>query len=120
MNRQNVQLIDSNNALIATADVSDECGLYMGMIDLTAAPATVRAVFDEFEEYVNEQFFSLLDEIQDKVAALGIRARFANGREEIVVDLQVFPRAGETSFRLAECPKPTVVAARLSETAVQN
>jgi hypothetical protein len=68
---------------------------------LQEAPETVRKQFEDFEEIVNNQVFSLLDEIEDRISALGITAIGEDGRRAAVVDLQVFPAGKRVSFRLA-------------------
>jgi len=50
---------------------------------------------------VNGQMFSFLDEVEAKVAALGLIAEFPDGTTAPVADLQVYPTAGEVSFRAA-------------------
>ncbi len=45
--------------------------------------------------------FSFLDEIQDKIACLHLKAVFDNGGESCIKDLQVFPSTADVSFKLA-------------------
>ena len=52
--------------------------------------------------------FSLLDEIQEKIAVISMKAVFENGREVEIKDLQVFPNTGGVSFKFADVPVPTV------------
>ena len=104
MDTHRVQLLDSNRVVLAEARVADEGGHFGGSIDLKAMPAVVRRLFEEFEEVVNDQLFAVLDKIQEKVAALAIRARFEDGTEVGTEDLQIFPDAGECSFRQAGSP----------------
>lgn len=107
MNTRNVKLIDHARHVLAVAQVAEEGDHYGGTIDLRCAPAGLRALFDEFEEIVNGQMFSFLDEVQEKVGSLAIKALFENGHEVEVKDLQVFPRTGEVSFKLAEVRAPS-------------
>ena len=97
-----VQLIDSDRTVLATAQVEDEGTHFGGTIDLGPTPPYLRALFDEFEEVVNGQMFVFLDEVMGRIGALPIRARFADGHEAPVIDLQVFPRSGDVSFKLQE------------------
>lgn len=99
-----VRFLDPARAVVATATVADEGDHFAGTVDLTATPAHVRAVFDEYEEVVLGQMFSFLDEVQAKVAALGLRAEFDGGFAAPVTDLQVYPTDGELSFHLAVVP----------------
>jgi hypothetical protein len=104
MSAQMVKLIDRGGNLIATAQVDDEGEHFGGTIDLQATPGPVRSLFNEFEEIVNGQMFSFLDEIQDKIDALSLRAVFVDGRTLGLKDLQVFPTAGDVSFKLVAVP----------------
>jgi hypothetical protein len=45
--------------------------------------------------------FAFLDEIQEKIGSLPIRAAFDDGADVFVQDLQVFPSTGDATFRLA-------------------
>jgi hypothetical protein len=99
--QQPVKLIDASGALVAVAEVADEGGYYGGTIDLRATPPEIRALFEEFDECVNGQMFSFLDSIEDKIAALDIRAVLENGCEVRVKDLQVHPSTGDVTFKLA-------------------
>lgn len=104
MTNQSVRLIDQSREVIATAEVTDEGDYYGGTIDLRLTPVSLRALFDEFEEVVNGQMFVFLDEIQAKIGAMPIKAAFADGSEDSVRDLQVFPSTGDVSFRLVGVP----------------
>ncbi len=106
MSSQPVRTVDGPHGVLATALVTEEGGRYGGTIDLRETPARVRALFDEFEEVVNGQMFSLLDEVQEKIAALASKAVFADGQEASVEDLQVYPRTGEVTFKRVGAPSP--------------
>lgn len=97
-----VKLIDPSRNVVATAQVADEGAYYGGTIDLRQTPASLRALFEEFEEIVNGQMFAFLDDIQERIGSLLIRAVFDTGHEVYVKDLQVFPSTGDVSFKLAE------------------
>jgi hypothetical protein len=106
MDTRHVRLVDRSHAVLAVARVADEGGYFGGTIDLHSTPADLRALFEEFEEIVNGQMFVFLDEIQEKIGALPIRAVFDDGSEASIKDLQVFPSTGDVSFRLAGMPSP--------------
>jgi hypothetical protein len=105
---RHVKLIDRHNSLVATAILVDEGDHYGGSIDLRMTPPEIRALFAEFEEIINGQMFAFLDDIQDKIAELSLRALFEDGAEADIQDLQVFPSAGEVSLRLARVPSHAV------------
>jgi hypothetical protein len=112
MNMRSVQLLDPSGTVLANAQVADEGAYFGGTIDLRGTPAPLRALFKEFEEIVNGQMFVFLDEIQEKIGSLPIRAVFDDGAEVFVKDLQVFPSTGDVSFRLASVP---IQSTRLAE-----
>jgi hypothetical protein len=93
-------LIGASGNVLASAQVADEGAHFGGTIDLGSTPPALRALFDEFEEAVNDQMFACADEIQVKIGFYGIRARFDDGLEAEVKDLQVFPSTGDVSFKL--------------------
>ena len=107
MTTTSVRFIDPAGTVLATARVADEGDHYGGTIDLEHTPAELRTLFDEFEEIVNGQMFAFLDDIQEKIGRVPLRAVFDDGSEVRVKDLQVFPAAGEVSFQLAEVPSRT-------------
>jgi uncharacterized protein YlaN (UPF0358 family) len=112
MSRRPIQLIDASRNVLAVAHVAQEGDRYEGTIELERMPAPLCALFEEFEEVVNGQMFSFLDEIQGKIASLSIKAVLdGNGREVPVRDLQVFPSTGDVSFKLAEVTAPSTRSA---------
>ena len=46
--------------------------------------------------------FSLLDQIEDQISAIPFVAEFDDGNRVPVSDLQIFPRGGTISFKVAE------------------
>src|SRR5688572_24289919 len=95
---QNVQLLDHTRRVVARAVVEGN-GAYRGVVTLDEMPSSLRRTFEEYESLVNNQIFSLLDPLEDRIAALVLVARFEDGREAQVHDLQIFPSAGTLSFR---------------------
>ena len=96
-----VRLLDRSRAAVATAVVAEDRGRFAGQLDSSRTPAGVLALFDEFEEVVNGQMLSFLDEVQDRIAALDMRVAFDDGREFEVRDLQAYPADGRVSFAVA-------------------
>ena len=101
METRAVKLIDPSRKVVATAQVADEGGYYGGTIDLRDTPPGLRALFEEFEEIVNGQMFAFLDDIQQRIGTLRLKALFDTRQEACVKDLQVFPSTGDVSFKLA-------------------
>lgn len=113
-----VQLALPDGAVIATANVVRDGDLFTGSVDLTLLPPALRASFSRFEEIVNGQVFSLLDETELEIASLKISARFGDRQEELT-DLQIYPSEGAVSFRLrarmvSNIDQPTTVAHQTS------
>lgn len=104
MKPQTANLLDPAGNVVATARVTDEGVHYGGTIDLRGTPPSLRALFEEFEENVNGQMFTFVDEVEEKIGALRLKAVFDAGHEAYVKDLQVFPSTGGVSFKLAEVP----------------
>ena len=99
-------LIDQSSAQVAALDVQFRDDRFEGTISLDATPPQLRQLFEQFEEIVEGQTFSLLDDIEEKIAAVPLRAVFENGAEADVTDLQVYPSTKAVSFKTRQ---PTTV-----------
>lgn len=97
---QNITLIDGTGAVVAAAQVDQERELFSGPVDLGQMPQSMFRKFEEFEEIVNDQAFSALDEVQDEIERFGLKAVFENGREEMLDNLQIYPSDSVLSFKL--------------------
>ncbi|HTE18381.1 MAG TPA: hypothetical protein VK689_08370 [Armatimonadota bacterium] len=97
-----VQLIDSYRIVVATAQVAERGECLAGLINLGPMPAALRHKFAEYEEIVDGQMFSLLDDIEEQINAVPLTAVFGDGSEAPVEDLQIYPSTGRVSFRLAK------------------
>ena len=104
METRNIKLLDSTGKCWAIATVTDEGSHFGGTVDLHEAPAKLRVLFNEFDECVNGQMFSFLDDIEAKIAAHGIRVQLDDGFEAAIDNLQVFPSTGDISFKLVGSP----------------
>lgn len=102
MTAQPTYLIDPSLTRIATLNVRLDGDLYHGTIILDAAPVHLKRLFEEFEENVEGQMFSLADEVETKIEALRLRAVFADGTEAPVEDLQVYPSTKRVSFKIRQ------------------
>jgi hypothetical protein len=99
MNTRTIRLVNDADDFIAAIHVAEEGAGYGGTIDLNTLPGETRALFEAFEEAVNEQMFGLLDELCAKITALNFSAVFEDGSKCAISDLQVFPSTGEISFK---------------------
>ena len=102
MPHETVTIFDGERTLLATAEVEPRDGCYSGPINLDRMPEPLRLLFEEYERIVNGQVFSLLDEIEDRIAAIPFSLVFDDGREAHPKDLQIFPGSALISFRVAE------------------
>jgi hypothetical protein len=106
MKGSNIKMIDQCRNVVATARVAERDGYFAGLIDLSLAPANLRQKFEEYEEIVNSQMFSLLDEIEEQIGALPLKVVFEEGAEFFVADLQLYPGKGRISFKILKEPAP--------------
>jgi hypothetical protein len=102
MSSKAIRIIDEGGETVATAQVSERGVRLGGQIDLSSMPTRLRRKFEEYEEIVNGQMFSLLDEIEDQIRALRLKVAFEDGSEAPVEDLQIYPSTRRVSFRMAE------------------
>lgn len=97
------RLLDRFGVTVGVVCVSEESGFCSGEVELDVMPEFMVSIFRRYEEIVNGQMFSFLDEIEAEIAQIGIR--FAAGKEgdegaRRVDDLQIYPSTGGISFRL--------------------
>ncbi|HZV04584.1 MAG TPA: hypothetical protein VE999_05800 [Gemmataceae bacterium] len=105
MTTQPIYLVDESETRIAELNVSLIDGRYRGTICLDATPSELKQLFEEFEEAVEGQMFTLADEIEERIGANPLKVVFPNGREAGVEDLQVYPSTKRVSFKLREASK---------------
>ena len=99
MTHKPLYLVDQSDGNVATLDVQFRDDHYEGSISLDATPTQLRQLFEQFEEVVEGQMFSLLDDIEEKIGTMTLRVRFDDGEEADVADLQVFPSTNAVSFK---------------------
>jgi hypothetical protein len=97
---QRVTLIDQGRQVIATAQVAEQDGAFVGRVDLSVMPVSLRRLFEEYEEIVNSQTFSLLDEAEEKIKNLHLKVVFEGGYEMALADVQIYPSANKVSFQV--------------------
>jgi len=101
---RNIKVIDQCRDVVASAQVAERGDCFAGLIDLSQMPASLRRKFEEYEEIVNGQMFSLLDEIAEQIGAIPLKVVFEEGYEVFVVDLQIYPGIGRVSFKILKEP----------------
>ena len=109
MRTQMVKLIDSSCTVVATAQMVVYGAGYRGRIDLSLMPAKFQQKFGEYEEIVNGQMFSLLDEIEGQIGAMRLKIRFDTGYEIETEDLQIYPSTNRISCKLVEEPSHSAI-----------
>jgi hypothetical protein len=104
MSTQIVKIIDPCQQVVATAQVAKRGARFAGVIDLSPMPASLRQKFEAYEEIVNGQIFSLLDEIEEQIRSLPLKVVFNEGAETAVEDLQIYPSTRRVSFKIMKAP----------------
>jgi hypothetical protein len=101
MSSQTVKLIDRDKKVVATAQVSELVGQFTGMADLSLMPVDLRRKLEEYEEIVEGQIFSLLDEVEESISCFEIKA-VLDGTEVPIEDLQIYPSTNRVSFKVCK------------------
>lgn len=96
---QHVTIIDEERHVVATAQVAEQDGTFTGRIDLSLMSAPLQQQFEGYEEIVNNQMFSLLDEIEEKIGNILLKVVFADGDEANLADVQIYPSTKKVSFK---------------------
>lgn len=99
MTSQPTYLVDQSSVRVADLEVSLIGGFYSGTIGLSAAPPNLKHLFEEFEEMVEGQVFTVADEIEERIGRMRLKVIFADGGEAHVQDLQVYPSINRVSFK---------------------
>ena len=97
---QLVTLIDQGRQVVAMAQVTEQDGRFVGRINLSPMPVQLRRLFEEYEEIVNTQMFSLLDEIEEQIETLHLKVVFEDGHEAALADVQIYPSTNKVSFQV--------------------
>ena len=102
MTTQSICLVDQSSTTVAVLNVTLIGDRYRGTICLDATPPELKHLFEEFEENVEGQMFSLADEIEEKIGEIPLKVVFPNGMEASVEDLQVYPSTRRVSFKIRQ------------------
>lgn len=102
MSLQQITIIDQKRKIVATAQVTERDDRFTGRIDLRPMSAPLRRQFEAYEEIVNEQMFSLLDEMEEKIGAMLLKVVFADGHVAPLADLQIYPSIKKVSFKVVK------------------
>lgn len=98
MSPRPISILDDSQVEVARLDVVYTGGHYEGSIDLASTPRHLRKLFEEYEEVVEGQMFSLLDAVEEKIGTIPLEVAFEDGTQAFVEDLQVFPSRHAVSF----------------------
>jgi hypothetical protein len=102
MSIESVQIIDSRQNIVATAEVEYNGEYYSGLVNLDRMPQLLRSQFEEFESLVNDMILSLIDEIEEQIKVTLFTVVFDDGRKFTIKDLQIYPNEGIVWFRLEQ------------------
>ena len=92
-----VELIDAQQRQMGQVTIERNKGnLIFGMFDPRPAFSAVAQLFQDFEEAVDVQALSVVDELDAKIAGLGLHLRFPNGKRVEIHDVQIYSDGGMT------------------------
>lgn len=100
MTTQSLDLIDQSATRVAVLTVALVGDGYRGSICLSETPPQLKHLFEEFEENVEGQMFTLADEVEERLKAMLLKVVFPNGDSAFVEDLQVYPSTQRISFKI--------------------
>ncbi len=95
-----IRILDQARTHVASAVVAAQEGNFTGQVDPGQMPTAFRRLFEEYEAIVNGQTFSLLNAIEDRIAAVPVTVVFSGEHEAAVQDLQIYPTSGRISFKI--------------------
>jgi hypothetical protein len=101
-----VRIIDQCREVVATAQVAQTGERFTGLIDLSPMPASLREKFEEYEEIVNGQMFSLLDEIEEEIGSIALSGVIEGGCESVLEELQIYPSTRQVTFKIVGAGTP--------------
>ena len=102
MTSQRVTLIDQRQQVIATAQVAEQDGTFIGRIDLRLMSVPLRRLFEEYEEIVTTHMFSLLDAIEEQIETFHLKGVFEDGHEATLTNVQIYPSTKKVSFQVVK------------------
>jgi hypothetical protein len=97
-----VTIVDRDRNVVAIAEVEFRRDGYSGSVNVSRMPEALRLKFERYEDIVNSQTFSILDQIEEEIGAIPFVAVFEDGYESSIKDLQIFPGSGTVSFTVVE------------------
>jgi hypothetical protein len=99
---QRVTLIAQGQQVVATAQVAEQNGAFIGRIDLRLMPMPLQQLFEEYEEIVTTHMFSLLDAIEEQIETLHLKGVFEDGHEATLTNVQIYPSTKKVSFQVVK------------------
>ena len=102
MSLQQVTIIDHKRKIVATAQVTERDDTFTGRINLNPMSASLWRQFEAYEEIVNQQMFSLLDEMEEKIGSMRLKVVLADGHVAPLTDLQIYPSTKKVSFKVVK------------------
>ena len=105
MNEAKIQLVDSTGNTLAELLASDEEGWFSGRVLSQSFPSEIAKDLAWYDEVVQHQMLSYLDEAIAAVERWGLRVRLRDGSTHPVYSLHISP-LNEISFRVTPVPLP--------------
>jgi hypothetical protein len=95
-----VEIVDSMQNVVAIAEVEDLGEYYAGSVNLDRMPKYLLSKFEEYEDLVNQQIFSLLDNIEEEIQLDSFTVIFDDDKKFDVDNLQIVPSSSWISFKV--------------------
>lgn len=111
MSTSKIQVLNSEQQEIALLNVTWSGDQYQGTIVLDNTPCETLALFKQFDEYVNTQCFSLVDDVEDAILAACPWVKFSNGQIAETTMLDVYPSTKNVVLKIRQ-PTETSVNGR--------
>jgi hypothetical protein len=113
MSEQHLYLAEELGTRLCSVLVQHVGDQFEGTFDVSMLPTEFRALLAEFEEIVEGQMFSLLDDIEGRIRLARLQIASEDGTRTPISNLQAFPSTGAISFR-STLPSSTMLNGRVS------
>jgi hypothetical protein len=105
MNETEIQLVDSKGNTLAEVLATDEEGWFSGRVLSQSIPSDIAKDLSWYDEVVEHQMLSYLDEATAAVESWGLQVRFRDGSIHPVYSIHI-SALNEVSFRVTPVPSP--------------
>jgi hypothetical protein len=97
-----VKIVDLTQNIVAIAEVQSQGNYYSGSVNVDRMPQPLLSQFEEYESLINDQVFSLLDQIEEKIDVNSFAVIFDENTKCYIEDLQILPSSRMISFKVLD------------------